>query len=223
MCDQQGDIPRPDMDDFDDFEDDQENKESENLSFYHITPDELAKIINNEDEYSDPNIELILIDCRFDYEYNQGHIKNARSVNCEGEIESYFKRINENQDSSFNNTIIVFYCEFSKNRGPQMASVFRNIDRSLNYQRYPFLYYENVLILRGGFQNFYQQHPELCEGVHLPMWDLPSKVSISMKKRSHLIESIFVNDADVVDEENQNIHFSISQPIFLDQSIQLFS
>ena len=217
---QQDDIPRPDIDDFDEFIDDQEQKESENLSFIHIDPDELAKIINHEDEYKDPKIELILIDCRFDYEYKQGHIKSARSVNWEGEIESYFKRIKQNQNSSFDNTIIVFYCEFSMNRGPQMASIFRNIDRSLNYQRYPFIYYQNVLILRGGFQCFYQQHPELCEGVHFPMWDLPSKVSISMKKRNHLIENIFANnDAN----ENQKIHFSLSQPIFLDQSLQSLS
>ena len=215
MTDQQDDIPRQNIDAFDD---DPENKESENLSFPHITCDELAKMINHEDKYKDPNKEIILIDCRFDYEYNQGRIKNARSVNNKGEIESFFKNLNQNQNCSFNNTIIVFYCEFSMNRGPQMASIFRNIDRSLNYRRYPFLFYEKVYILRGGFQSFYQEHPELCEGIHLPMWDLPSEVSINAKKRNQMIDNFFVNNNDV-NNENQKIHFSLSQPIFLDHSV----
>lgn len=121
-------MPLPDFDAFEnEAELENETQESETHSITHIKPSELVEMMNND------NIEIVLIDCRFDYEYNAGHIHRARSVNWPNEIDHYFTNIGENQDICFENVAIVFYCEYSQNRGPTMASIFRRIDRSLNY------------------------------------------------------------------------------------------
>ncbi|XP_039692131.1 M-phase inducer phosphatase 3 isoform X15 [Pteropus medius] len=76
-----------------------------------------------------------IIDCRYPYEYLGGHIQ---------------KRI-----------IIVFYCEFSSERGPRMCRSLREEDRALN--QYPALYYPELYILKGGYRDFFPEYKELCE------------------------------------------------------------
>lgn len=205
-------MPVPDFSDFDnEDEHEAEGQESETHSFPHINPSDLVEMMNDE------NVELILIDCRFDYEYGMGHINKARSVNWPNEIDHYFTCIKD-RDACFDSVVVVFYCEYSMNRGPTMASIFRRIDRSLNYKRYPFIFFQNVAILKGGFKNFYKQFPKLCDGYHLPMWDRPALVNYNMKKREKLIKNLINEENDENEgnnQENGKIHFSLSQPIFL--------
>ncbi|XP_024896517.1 M-phase inducer phosphatase 3 isoform X13 [Pteropus alecto] len=57
--------------------------------------------------------------------------------------------------------IIVFYCEFSSERGPRMCRSLREEDRALN--QYPALYYPELYILKGGYRDFFPEYKELCE------------------------------------------------------------
>ena len=108
---------------------------------------------------------LFIVDCRYNYEYEGGHIKGAQNINSPEELAScFFKEI-------ISNATFVFHCEFSQNRGPQMASIFRNIDREENKERYPFLYYPNVYILDGGYRRFYSEYPDFCDGGYVTMLD----------------------------------------------------
>ena len=108
---------------------------------------------------------LFIIDCRYNYEYQGGHIKGAQNINSPEKLESlFFSKI-------VPRATFVFHCEFSHNRGPQMAGIFRSIDREKNKERYPELFYPNVYILDGGYKEFYAEHKEFCEGGYTPMLD----------------------------------------------------
>jgi M-phase inducer tyrosine phosphatase len=104
-------------------------------------------------------------DCRYAYEYDGGHIAGAVSATS---LDDLFNTFFEQPSP---NTAVVFHCEFSQNRGPEVAGLFREIDRDKNKLVYPALFYPNVYILDGGYRQFYTDHPDLCEGGYTPMLD----------------------------------------------------
>lgn len=58
---------------------------------------------------------FIVIDCRFDYEYQGGHIKGAMNVNKPEQIEDLFFKNKTNIETLMKqNTIMIFHCEFSQ-------------------------------------------------------------------------------------------------------------
>ncbi|KAK8885417.1 m-phase inducer phosphatase [Tritrichomonas musculus] len=134
-----------------------------------ISGNTLVSIISGE--YSDHFDNLYIIDCRYDYEYNGGHIKNA--INCGDPAILY----NLFFDEIKNRTLIIFHCEFSQNRGPQMAQIFREKDRELNCQRYPQLFYPHVFILDGGYSLFHSKFGDYCDGGYVSMFDEKHKVN----------------------------------------------
>lgn len=95
-----------------------------------------------------------VIDARFKYEYDGGHIGNALNINNEIDI---LKRVKGSK-------IIVFYCEFSSVRGPGLAKRLRNRDRLEN--EYPKLNYPEIYVLEGGYKNFYKSFPQYCTPVN---------------------------------------------------------
>lgn len=59
---------------------------------------------------------IVILDCRYDYEYNGGHIRGAVNINKVEELdEMYYNFLNSSKEICF-----VFYCEFSSIRGPSM-------------------------------------------------------------------------------------------------------
>ncbi|VDN17001.1 unnamed protein product [Gongylonema pulchrum] len=68
---------------------------------------------------------------------------------------------------TINNKIPIFYCEYSTARGPLLASHLRKSDRVRNYHRYPFVHYQEIYVLEGGYNAFYnvENAPfrDLCE------------------------------------------------------------
>lgn len=132
-------------------------------SLPRITSDTLAALLSGDyDEFFD---DLFVVDCRYDYEYEGGCIKGAINItNPEIFTDGFFS-------NPFKNAVIVFHCEFSHNRGPQLAGIFRELDRDKNKMSYPHLFYPNVFVLDGGFRQFYQEHPDLCDGTYVPMLD----------------------------------------------------
>ncbi|CAH8506353.1 unnamed protein product [Schistosoma bovis] len=64
-----------------------------------------------------------------------------------------------NQDPPF---VVIFHCEFSSQRAPALAAFLRSVDRVSNYHRYPFLYFPEIYIMKGGYSAFYRKFPHLC-------------------------------------------------------------
>ena len=62
---------------------------------------------------------MIIIDCRFDYEFNHGRIKGAININNQALLERTFLHdIEKLRQHMTSRTILVFHCEFSEVRAP---------------------------------------------------------------------------------------------------------
>ena len=134
-----------------------------NGSLPRISGETLVNLLNGDyDEFFDY---LYIVDCRYKYEYNGGHIHNAMNCNDLDLLDGIFF------NKPIPNTVLIFHCEFSQNRGPQMASLFREKDRELNKMEYPNLYYPNVFILDGGYRKFFEEYPDYCDGGYTKMLD----------------------------------------------------
>ncbi|KAI5815918.1 hypothetical protein BZA77DRAFT_247634 [Pyronema omphalodes] len=102
--------------------------------------------------------EFLIVDCRFEYEYEGGHIAGAINVNTIDVLEEKF--FTKPTDTK---KLIIFHCEYSAHRAPRMALHLRKRDRQLNMHRYPLLHYPDIYILEGGYSNFFSQHRQRCE------------------------------------------------------------
>ena len=76
--------------------------------------------------YRDSITDFHVIDCRFDYEYNGGHIPNAVNISTTTAIEelllgpSLTKPRPCVSGDQAKKTILVFHCEFSAKRAPTL-------------------------------------------------------------------------------------------------------
>ncbi|CDW85584.1 m-phase inducer phosphatase 2 [Stylonychia lemnae] len=120
----------------------------------------------------DPSKPFIIVDCRFGYEYDGGHIQGAINLSTNDQMESYFFKSQDNILKLMNSrSIIVFHCEFSQKRGPSMYKQLRKYDRKIHEMFYPEIFYTEIYLLEGGYKEFYSLHPQLCEGTYTPMKD----------------------------------------------------
>ncbi|KAJ9412866.1 Rhodanese-like domain-containing protein [Fusarium oxysporum] len=108
--------------------------------------------------------EMIIIDCRFRYEYNGGHIDGAISLapRSGSLVDTNLLDDLIPAKSHQMRTVICFYCEHSKYRAPIVAARVRSKDRLYNIERYPSLTYQHIYILDGGYSSFFQSHPDRC-------------------------------------------------------------
>jgi M-phase inducer tyrosine phosphatase len=124
------------------------------------------------------------VDCRFDYEYQSGHILDAVNLNGPEAMKDYFFKDRETVERLMQ-TVIVFHCEFSQKRGPEMYSAVRELDRRLHINCYPQLFYPEIYILEGGYKLFHEVQPALCIGTYLPMKDTQFKTDCKEHFSNH--------------------------------------
>ncbi|KAL8648798.1 MAG: hypothetical protein Q9226_005841 [Calogaya cf. arnoldii] len=124
-------------------------------SLPRITKETMIDILNGK--YQGPYDQALTVDCRFEYEYEGGHIEGAINVNSKEELA---KQLFEPATSS--RTLLIFHCEYSAHRAPLMAKFLRHKDRAINAHRYPLLTYPEVYILDGGYSAFFQDHRFRC-------------------------------------------------------------
>jgi len=89
--------------------------------------------------------------------------------------EFFFKNKKNIENLMQSKTVIIFHCEFSRLRGPKMYRNLREVDRRLHENFYPYLFYNEIYLLEGGFKDFYSKYPQLCVGTYLPMADKSHK------------------------------------------------
>lgn len=98
-----------------------------------------------------------IIDCRFEYEYNGGHIDNAVNFNDKQMLTN--ELFNGSHSAS---TLLIFHCEYSVHRAPLTAKFIRSHDRNVNAARYPALSYPEMYVLDGGYSKFFANHRDKC-------------------------------------------------------------
>ena len=120
-----------------------------------ITKETLLEVLDGK--YAENFEQKMIIDCRFEYEYDGGHIDSAVNHND--------KELLSNQlfNTPMNGrTLLVFHCEYSAHRAPLMARHIRSEDRTNNAEHYPRLTYPEVYILDGGYSGFFSEHRNRC-------------------------------------------------------------
>ncbi|XP_077101973.1 cell division cycle 25 homolog d [Siphateles boraxobius] len=112
--------------------------------------------------------DFLIVDCRYPYEYQGGHIKGAVNLYTESQIQQAVHQdhpsdsLPEDEGSS-PRKLIVFHCEFSSERGPYLCQYLRRLDRCVNAQVYPNLHYPELYLLLGGYKHFHASYPDLCD------------------------------------------------------------
>ncbi|XP_043854787.1 M-phase inducer phosphatase 2-like [Dromiciops gliroides] len=125
----------------------------------YISPEVMVAVLTGK--LSNIIEKYVILDCRYPYEFEGGHIKGAVNLPLKQDAED-FLLVNPILSNCVEKRIIlIFYCEFSSERGPRMCRFIRDRDRNTN--NYPNLYYPEMYILKGGYKDFFPQYPTLCE------------------------------------------------------------
>lgn len=120
--------------------------------------------------YNEKISNYIILDARYPYEFNGGHINGAFSAFDKQETMNKLFEQNVTAQQNDKPVVIIFHCEFSAERGPRLMREFREKDRILNKFNYPNLFYPEIYLLEGGYKVFYENHVEYCEPrSYLPM------------------------------------------------------
>ncbi|KAF9169454.1 cell division cycle- protein [Mortierella sp. AD010] len=121
-----------------------------------ITPQTVVDVLDGK--YKDKYDLLYIIDCRFPYEFEGGHIKSAVNVNTTDELEKLLLQ----PAITDRRVLLIFHCEFSCERGPRMARHLRNQDRAANASHYPAVFYPEVYVMQGGYSGFFKENKTYC-------------------------------------------------------------
>ncbi|KAL9124858.1 MAG: hypothetical protein Q9217_005863 [Psora testacea] len=133
------------------------------LPHFHSDDESLPRITKNtmvdvlDGMYGQNYDRSLIIDCRFEYEYEGGHIEGAVNYNDKDQFAKSLFGV-----SPSGKTLLIFHCEYSACRAPLMAKHVRGQDRACNAHRYPNLTYPEVYILDGGYSAFFAHHKLRC-------------------------------------------------------------
>lgn len=112
------------------------------------------------DSLSFKHSKKIIIDARYPYEFEGGHIIEALNIYNDAELIKFMNKwIPENLGPDL---CIIVHCEYSSKRGPRIIQTLRSNDRVLNREKYPDLYFPELYLLENGYNNFFNNYPELC-------------------------------------------------------------
>lgn len=124
-------------------------------SIPRVTKDTLLEILDGK--FDSQFDQRMIIDCRFEYEFEGGHIDGAVNYNDKELLAGQLF-----EQALPGKTLLIFHCEYSAHRAPIMARYVRQQDRSANADCYPKLTYPEVYILEGGYSQFFSQHRSRC-------------------------------------------------------------
>ncbi|XP_063053973.1 M-phase inducer phosphatase 1-B-like [Engraulis encrasicolus] len=104
---------------------------------------------------------FVVVDCRYPYEYQGGHIRGALNLPNSDEAVEQLLSVQLKAASPNKRLLLILHCEFSSERAPRTCRLLRSVDRSRS--EYPALAYPELYILKGGYQDFYHHHKEFCD------------------------------------------------------------
>lgn len=124
-------------------------------SLPRITKETMVEVLDGK--FNNVYEKLVIIDCRFEYEYQGGHIDGAVNFNDKEQLATHLFELEPTSRA-----LLIFHCEYSAHRAPIMAKFIRNKDRTVNAERYPTLTYPESYILDGGYSSFFKDYQSRC-------------------------------------------------------------
>ncbi|XP_053376511.1 M-phase inducer phosphatase-like [Mercenaria mercenaria] len=121
-----------------------------------IAPETMADIV--EGRYTEKLGKVAIVDCRYPYEFEGGHIRGAVNMYTKDAVNTLLQETSTSEKPR----VLIFHCEFSSERGPKMYRFLRSQDRVLNKHRYPHLIFPEIYLLDGGYKAFFSTHKDLC-------------------------------------------------------------
>lgn len=141
---------------------------------------------------------IVIVDCRFDFEYKGGHIDGAihvkNSVGCykfffpgffddqvdpgssdqEVDLKQALLNVLPNNldlEKSYDRVAFIFHCEFSQKRAPDLYRLIRGTDRDLHGLAYfPKLFFPEIYVMEGGYKAFFEEFSTYCDPCgYIPM------------------------------------------------------
>ncbi|CAF4607663.1 unnamed protein product [Rotaria sp. Silwood1] len=114
-------------------------------------------------EYSSEIEQIHVIDCRYPYEYDGGHISIAKNFFTRPQIhQEYFRSPIKLKDPT-KRIVFIFHCEFSSERAPSLLRYMRSEDRNIHANNYPALHYPELYLLEGGYKALFEHSTEFCK------------------------------------------------------------
>ena len=105
----------------------------------------------------------VIVDCRYPYEYEGGHIKDALNIWTKDMCQKkFFPDKPSSAKSNAKRQILIFHCEFSSERAPRMYDFVRETDRRVNGTQYPLLDYPEIYVLHAGYREFFKRFSDFC-------------------------------------------------------------
>ncbi|XP_019867610.2 M-phase inducer phosphatase [Aethina tumida] len=113
-------------------------------------------------KYKNMISKFTIVDCRYPYEYEAGHIEGAINLYKQEQCVELFVDVAASEQPRNARNILVFHCEFSIERGPTMYKYVRQKDRALNADMYPLLCYPEIYVLKTGYSKYFEEYPDTC-------------------------------------------------------------
>jgi len=140
-----------------------------------LSTETVAQLVDGK--FSHIYAKVIVVDCRFEYEYLGGHIRGALNFPKEVDIDRFF--IDSEYYHRYGETLcLVFHCEYSSHRAPKAYRHLRSWDRKQHANCYPKLLFSEMYLLEGGYKKFYEDCTDWCE----------PRGYVEMKDQAHLDE-----------------------------------
>ncbi|KAK4818875.1 hypothetical protein QYF61_021392 [Mycteria americana] len=133
--------------------------EGKHQDLKYISPEMMVAVLTGQ--FSSLIESCVIVDCRYPYEYEGGHIKGAVNLPMEQDVEEFLLKKPIVPFDASKRVIVIFHCEFSSERGPRMCRFVREKDRACN--EYPHLHYPELYVLKGGYREFFPQYQSHCE------------------------------------------------------------
>lgn len=167
------------------------------IPFNKINSHTLYKLINNPTIYSNYFASLNIIDTRFEYEFNGGHIPNSINIR---KINDLINFLNNKKKDNNKPMLLIFHCEYSQYRSIQLINELRRWDRNVvSMESYPLLNFPDILILDGGYNSWFNTYPKYCIGDGYTKMKL-----IDYKKCEKKIRKCNNNDIIIKKKSNNN-------------------
>jgi len=124
-----------------------------------------------------PDVDPFVFDCRYGYEYHGGHIRGAIHALSLEDVEAVV--FSQGQLALSSRAALIFHCEFSQERAPNMIARLR---RSAREHR---VLLPQMYIMKGGYHEFFGKRPDLCEPqFYVPMHSASHSAELEANRRA---------------------------------------